>query len=193
MESLTVDKLNLRSRAENGKIYFTVADLEAFPEWPDGPLLELVNGDLYVVPSPNTEHQDLSAEILYQIKSFLKTKAIGRVFSAPYDVMFSDEDSAVPDIVYVAKENEKIITSKNIQGTPDLIVEITSNNRARDFILKRNLYERFKTKEYWIVDPKEKKVLIYLLNRDGAFDPPREHPFGEILTVKSITGLSLQL
>jgi len=70
------------------------------------------------------------------------------------DVVFSNLDVVVPDLVYVSNERSKIVTEKNLQGAPDLVVEILSEStRKTDEITKRKLYERFGVKEYWILDP----------------------------------------
>jgi len=57
--------------------------------------------------------------------------------------------------VFIKKSNEEIIKENNIDGIPDLVIEIVSANRKKDFIIKKEVYERYKVPEYWIVDPSE--------------------------------------
>ena len=88
----------------------------------------------------------------------------GHVFAAPCDVVLSNLDVVEPDVLFISSARSSIITEENIQGPPDLIVEILSEStRKTDEIVKRKLYERFGVKEYWIVDPELETVKIYRL------------------------------
>jgi Uma2 family endonuclease len=145
------------------------------------------------MPSPTTNHQNIVGEIFYQIKSFLKANPIGQVFTAPYDVVLSDEDTVIPDIVFVNSTNEKIITSKNIEGTPDLIIEVVSSNRKRDFISKRNLYEKFGIKEYLIVDLVDKMYYKYLLSIDNIYKAPLEYNIADHISLATVPSFVLSL
>ncbi|WP_456405852.1 Uma2 family endonuclease [Caldithrix abyssi] len=74
-----------------------------------------------------------------------------------------------PDILFIAKENQKIITEDNIKGAPDLIIEILSPSSAYyDLVEKKELYEQFGVKEYWIVDPKKQRIEVFVL-KDKKF------------------------
>ena len=77
--------------------------------------------------------------------------------------MYLDHENVLqPDILFISKERRSIIGEKNIQGAPDLVIEILSEATAyRDLVKKKKLYERFGVKEYWIVDPQEKTIEIY--------------------------------
>ena len=87
--------------------------------------------------------------------SFVETEDLGEVFSSlrstsccPNTIRFQ------PDIIFVSKENAGIITDANIQGAPDLVVEIISpSSTGRDWVVKRDLYARHGVKEYWLIDP----------------------------------------
>ena len=130
---------------------------------------ELIEGELLMTPSPVIYHQWVSKNIGYELERFVRAKEIGKVFYAPCDVHLDNENVFQPDILFISKENEKIIGTKNIQGAPDLVVEILSETTAyRDLIQKKKLYARFGVREYWIVDPGEKRVEIYSLS-EGQF------------------------
>ena len=82
--------------------------------------------------------------------------------SAPTDVVFSDMDVVQPDLLFVSRGRESIITEDNIQGAPDLVVEILSESTRRtDELIKRNLYEKHGVREYWIIDPEVDTCKIY--------------------------------
>ncbi|MCF6153196.1 Uma2 family endonuclease [Candidatus Kuenenia stuttgartiensis] len=79
---------------------------------------------------------------------------LGEVFDAPYDVYLDEENVVPPDILLVSRDRLSIIGEKNIQGSPDMVIKIVSENSAyRDIVQKKNLYARFGVKEYWIVIP----------------------------------------
>ena len=78
------------------------------------------------------------------------------------DVVFSDLDVVQPDLLFISNQKSSIITEKNIQGAPDLLVEILSDSsRKTDEIIKRKIYERYQVGEYWIIDPELETIKIY--------------------------------
>ena len=88
----------------------------------------------------------------------------GRVFLAPFDVVFSNFDIVEPDLLYISRERlDGVLTKAHVRGAPDLVVEIGSpSTRRRDETIKRRLYERFGVSEYWVIDPE--------LERSKCFD-----------------------
>src|SRR5207248_1360201 len=120
----------------------------------DGKRREIIDGQLYVTPSPNTKHQTASINLSGMLWTYLKMHPIGRVFAAPFDTVFSDFDVVEPDLLYISRERLSVLTEKHVRGAPDLVVEILSpGTRRTDEKIKRKLYERFDVLEYWIVDP----------------------------------------
>ena len=147
------------------KVKFTYQDYLHIPE---DKRYELMDGEFFVVPSPNEPHQRISAELEYVLQSYVKKQKTGFVYYAPFDVVLSDEDVVQPDIIYVSKERRDIITRNNIQGAPDLVVEILSPKIGyRDREIKRKLYGKYGVKEYWIVDPVKQTVEVLSLDVDG--------------------------
>ncbi len=193
MSVIRIKTKNLRHRENTGKIFFTVDDLEDFPEWPESDLVELMNGELFMVPSPTTQHQRISKEIEFQIQSFLQKNNIGELFHAPYDVQLGKEDLVIPDIIIVLKNEKEIIREKRIQGTPSLIFEIVSTNKKRDFEDKKEIYEKHKVKEYVIIEPEEKFVLIYRLNEDLKYDQPLKIKTPGKFNIKTLNNLEIEL
>lgn len=157
---LDISKVKLN---KNYKVYFTYNDIKDFPEYPEGPMVELFNGELFMPPSPNTIHQQISFNLTLLIGKYLEDKNIGKLFTAPFDIVLSEKNVFAPDLVYVSSENNHIITEKNISGTPDFIIEILSTNKTNDLVVKKEIYEKFGVKEYWIVDPVEEMILIHVL------------------------------
>lgn len=127
---------------------------------------EIIEGELIMSPSPTTIHQKVSLNIEVAIQSHLEKNAQGELFHAPCDVKLSETNVVQPDIFFISNENKKIIADDNIQGAPDLIIEILSPSSAYyDLVEKKELYEKFGVKEYWIVDPKKHWAEIYVLKK----------------------------
>ncbi len=194
MTMLSIKPVKFKTRPDTGKIYFTASDLPLlFPEWPEGPLIELLDGELYLMPSPTLLHQEICDDLTYQIKSYLKKNPLGKMFSAPVDVVLSEENVIIPDIVFVSKERLHILKEKRIEGIPDFIIEIVSSNKRHDYVEKKALYERFGVREYWIIDPDEHVVLVYLLTEDRKYGRPQEFHIPSCIPVTTIKGLSLNI
>ena len=171
----------------------TYDDLAALPE--DRFRHELIDGQHFMTPSPFTNHQRASARLFVAIHDNVERTSSGEVFYAPFDVVFSDYDVVEPDILYISNERSSIITEKNIQGAPDLVVEVLSpGTRRRDRTLKRDLYERFGVLEYWLVDPRSRSVTVYR-RQDPKFGEPEEltADTGDHLSTPLLPGFEIPL
>lgn len=157
----------------------------------DGLRYELINGELYVTPAPNTRHQKIMARLLVRIAAHLEAKAGGQVLAAPYEVDFFDKEAVQPDLVFVSDADSHIVTEAKIVGVPTLVVEVLSSS-ARDRGLKRDLYERQGVPEYWILDPNKNQAEIYRLTGRSYGEPLILAP-GNHLTTPAIPGLELDL
>lgn len=145
---------------------FTYEDYVLFPE--DGKRHELIDGEHYVTPAPITKHQRVSGILFGFLFTHIQKAKSGHLFAAPTDVVLSDLDVVQPDLLFISNARASIITEPNIQGAPDLVVEILSaGSRKTDEIIKRKLYERYRVSEYWIVDPELDSVKIYRLSDKG--------------------------
>lgn len=133
--------------------------MEVYKMLPEGTLAELIDNQLFMSPSPIFTHQKTIQVIFRKLCDEVIDKGKGEVIIAPFDVYLDEVRNAVqPDIIVVLNENRRIIDEKgHIHGVPDILIEILSrNNKDHDLIRKKDLYERFGVKEYWIVDPESK-------------------------------------
>lgn len=140
--------------------------MEVYKMLPEGTLAELIDNNIYMSPSPHTLHQQVSFKLAYEIESSLRKNGLGELFSAPLDVYLDEAANAVqPDVFVILKENASIVQPQgHIHGVPDLIIEILSpGNKNHDLLIKKNLYEKFGVKEYFIADPESNEVIHYLL------------------------------
>ena len=126
---------------------------------------ELINGILLKKSTPKPLHQAISGNVLYAIETYIRKTKIGVIFNAPIDVFLTEYNVPQPDLVYISKENEAIIDlDEGILGVPDLVVEIISPSSVRlDRVTKKDLYESFGVKEYWIIDPNNTSIEIHTL------------------------------
>jgi Uma2 family endonuclease len=136
----------------------TYEDYCALPD--DGKRYEILDGDLYVSPSPMIPHQRAAAELLRILADHVEARDLGEVFVAPCDVILGEHNIVVPDLLFVSNERKSIVTEKNIKGAPDLLIEILSpSTQLRDIRDKRNIYARCGVEWYWIVDAREPSIL----------------------------------
>ena len=142
--------------ARQTKHKYTYAD---YVKWVDEPRYELIDGEAYMMsPGPTPEHQDIGGKIYRMLGNYLDGKPC-RPYQAPMDVLFieknENEDNAKtvlqPDVLVVC-DHGKIRKNRCIVGAPDLIVEVLSpSTTVRDFNVKRDIYQRYGVREYWIV------------------------------------------
>jgi Uma2 family endonuclease len=181
-------------RPSSSRLKLTYDDFVLFPD--DGRRHELIDGEHIVTPSPNTKHQRVSYNLTLAIGSWLEEHPIGRLFYAPFDVVFSHVDVLEPDLLYMSNERmAAIVTPQNVRGAPELVIEIGSpGTRQRDETIKRRLYERFGVMEYWVVDPELDVVRIYRREGDEyarANELSREA--SDAITTPLIPGLEMPL
>lgn len=163
----------------------------------DGRRHEIIDGEHYVTPSPTTRHQVLVGRLYFEVELFLRQHAgAGRVFLAPLDVLFSKWDLVEPDLLFVANDQDEIVTKPNVQGPPALVVEILSpGTRRTDEQVKRRLFDRGGVREYWLVDPELDLVKVYRRQDDGTFPRVAEltSESHDVLTTPLLPGLTIQL
>ena len=136
---------------------------------PDSGNYELHNGQIIFMASPVPAHQTFSTNLLTELNVHIRKHKLGRVISAPMDVVFTRTDTIQPDILFLSTERLDFIGDKKIEGAPDLVVEILSpSNSPREMRYKKLVYEMCGVCEYWIVNL-DKKTLTQYENVDGEF------------------------
>ncbi len=175
-------------------VKLTYDDFVQFPD--DGLRHELIDGEHYVTPSPNTKHQTVSLNLTVLIGSWLEQHPIGRLFHAPFDVVFSMFDVVEPDLLYLSNERAaEALTTLHVRGVPELVIEIGSpGTRKRDETVKRRLYERTGVSEYWVIDPELDAIRVYRREGDG-FGRVDElsASASDVLTTSLLPGLEIPL
>ena len=142
----------------------------------DGKRYEIIDGELYMTPAPQTRHQIVSMNIGRILANCIEDNDMGQILYAPTDVVLSDTSIVQPDLLFIRKEREHIIKKNFIEGAPDLIIEILSpSNEKMDRHTKMKHYALFGVSEYWIIDYEARILEQYVLKghifeRIGVFD-----------------------
>ena len=168
---------------------FTYEDLKSWE--PDNYRHEIIEGEHFMSPSPSVYHQEIIRKLTIYLSQHVQKKGLGRIFVSPIDVVFHETDVCVPDLIFINKENDAIIKAENIQGAPDLVIEILSpSTKKRDRELKYKRYAYYGVKEYWIIDPEKQLVEVYDL---AANQLVKVVPKNQSLSTPTFTDLNLDL
>ncbi|MCI8518049.1 MAG: Uma2 family endonuclease [Hungatella sp.] len=149
------------------KKYYTIDDIYDLPE---GSRAELVDGQIYYMAPPSTIHQRILSFLHLEIGQHIRTNhGTCEVFPAPFAVFLSEGDSKYlePDLSVICDQDK--IDDRGCNGAPDWVMEIVSpSSRAMDYYTKLSLYRSAGVREYWIVDPIKKTILVYDMEHDAA-------------------------
>ena len=165
----------------------------------DNEIVEIIDGRISAMsPAPSRIHQELIMEISAEIRNYIKSNnGKCKVYPAPFDVVLVSENQNATDSKNIVQPDISVIcdksklTDKGCTGSPDMIVEIISPfNPSKDYVRKLNLYEQFKIKEYWIVNPMKKNILVYTLT-DNGYNMPDMYTFNDKVKVNIYNDLEI--
>ena len=179
----------------NNKVY-TYYDYLNFP---NDEFVEIIDGKIFAMsPAPSRIHQELIMEISAELRNYIKSnKRQCKVYPAPFDVVLINENEnendskniVQPDISVICDKNK--LNDKGCFGSPDMIVKIVSKfNPGNDYVKKLYLYEKYKVKEYWIVNPMKKNILVYTLTESG-YNQPDLYTFNYKIKVNIFNNLEI--
>lgn len=145
-------------------------EAEQYYQLPDGPpYFQLIEGELFMSPSPDFYHQELVTNLASEIRHFLKIYPIGKVAVAPSDVEFNGKNIYQPDVFFIRRERLGIIDRHGAKGPPDLVVEVISSSTGRlDLGPKKANYAKSGVVEFWAIYPREKKVEVFRFQESGS-------------------------
>ncbi len=142
--------------------HWTYNHYAALPD--DGHRYEVVDGVLYMSPSPKEIHQDAVLWLAYYLIPRIRVAGLGRVYLAPFDVELMPDTVVQPDVMVVLNARLDRITSSHIKGAPDLVIEVLSPGTALyDRSEKQNAYAHAGVTEYWLADPEARAIEVLFL------------------------------
>ena len=148
------------------RVILTYEDYAALPA--EGRRYELHLGELSVTPAPSSGHQEISANLGDLIRLHVRSRGLGKALYAPLDCILSESTVVQPDLVFLETGRLSQLSDRGIEGPPTLVVEITSpSSRQLDRGAKLQLYARYKVPYYWIVDPEDRTIEVFVLVGGG--------------------------
>ncbi|SDG11438.1 Endonuclease, Uma2 family (restriction endonuclease fold) [Dyadobacter soli] len=170
-------------------------------KWQFEERLELIKGKIFKMsPAPAVRHQQISMRLSSEIWHLLKNRDC-QVFAAPFDVRLprfdiqSDKEIFTvvqPDVCVVCDPTK--IDEKGCVGAPDWIIEILSpGNTRKEMDNKFDVYEESGVKEYWLVEPNDEVIFIYLLDEQGKFFGTKPATVGQTLTSVKLPDFTIDL
>ena len=172
----------------------TYEDLVNMPA--DGKRYEIIDGELYVNAAPAPNHQQIVFNLVLELGLYRREHGGIKVLPSPIDVLLELHSVVEPDIIILKTDRLPLVGSKNVQGAPDLVIEVLSpSNRRMDEMTKRKLYERTGVDEYWIVDPELEAVKIHRRAATGSYEKVAEITVetGGVLTTPLLPGLAIDI
>ncbi len=169
-------------------------------DWDEEERAELISGEVVMMTTPTSLHQQVSMEVSRQLANFLEGKRC-RVYPAPFAVRLFERDGDAPEDVDTVVEpdisvicDRKKIDKYGCKGAPDMVVEILSpSTQRRDRLVKLNLYQRAGVREYWIVNPDDQTVQVMLRDSGGVLQLHEVYAQKEIAKVHVLDGCFLEL
>ena len=148
---------------------YTIDDIYSLP---DGERAELIDGRIYYMAPPNRKHQTIARELFSTVSSYIRSKGgVCEPFFAPFAVFLNEDDTnyVEPDISVICDPDK--LNDKGCFGAPDWIIEIVSpSSRRMDYFTKPFKYRTAGVREYWIVDPDRKRIVVYDFESEGTKD-----------------------
>ena len=172
-------------------VKFTYEDYLTTPE---DERYELLDGHLIMIAAPNLKHQRVQRNLGQKLNQFIQERDLGELFYAPCDVFLSSTDVVQPDLLFVSREREHLLSDgEKVRGAPDLVIEILSPSSVEtDRGAKRDLYGAHGVAEYWLVDPIAETVSIHR-QRGGVLAATDTFGRGQTLRSPLLAGLELRL
>jgi Uma2 family endonuclease len=145
-----------------GQGNWTYDDYASIPD--DGKRYQIVDGVLFMLPSPNRWHQETVGEIFADLRDHVKQSKLGKVYIAPLDVELHPKTVVQPDVLVILTAHLERISDSRVIGAPDLVVEVASPGTAMyDRREKLDAYIQAGVPEYWIVDAASRTLEVLII------------------------------
>lgn len=167
---------------------YTIEDIRILP---DGERAEIIDGQIYMMAPPSTQHQRILNYVNTEINLYIRKHGGNcEVFPAPFAVFLNNDhmNYVEPDISVICDKDK--LDEEGCHGAPDWIVEIVSpGSKSRDYMTKLFKYRTAQVREYWIVDPEKQMTTVYSFEQDKM----EQYGFGEEIPVGVYEGFSIKI
>lgn len=179
------------------KARYTFADCLT---WEESERIEIIGGEAFMMAPPSRAHQEISGALFAQLYNFLEGKKC-QVYAAPFAVRLFERDGETPEDVDTMVEPDISVVcdgdkldNHGCKGAPDLVIEILSpSTRRHDRLVKLDLYQRAGVREYWIVDPENKAVQVFLQDGSGSLKIHEDYGREDVAKVNVLNGCFVEL
>lgn len=176
---------------------YTFADILS---WDKDERIEIINGKIFMMAAPSRIHQEISGELFRQFANFLEGKQC-KVYPAPFGVrLFEQEGDDIKDVDTLVEPDITVVYDRSkldkygCKGAPDVVIEVLSPSSLRyDRLIKLNLYQQAGVREYWIVDPENRAVQVFLQDSNGSLRIYEEYGCTDVAKVNSLDGCFIEL
>lgn len=173
-------------RMEKQQGEYTVEDYLA---WPEEERIELIDGVIYDMAAPIDVHQIITGRVFAAFLDYImKNKGECVPVVSPIDVQLDQDNKTMvqPDVIIVCDRNK--FQNGRIFGAPDLVAEVLfPSTRRKDMTKKLQKYQNAGVREYWMVDPKDRRVTVHF-NMDTEDIGTAIYTFNDIVPVKMFDG-----
>jgi Uma2 family endonuclease len=172
-------------------LQYVASDIWDAPD--DGKKYEVIDGELYMSPSPLFAHQFHLNRLNKWVINWVDDHDLGIVVTAPTGLVLNEKNGLEPDLIFISKDRAHIISRRGVEGIPDLVVEVLSpSTESRDRGLKLHRYAASGVPHYWIMDTEGPRIEERVLGEDGyrlvgTFGP------GEIFRPTIFPGLEIPM
>lgn len=161
----------------------------------DGQRYEVVRGHLYVSPAPSYRHQATVGELFWQLSQFVRSRQLGQVLAAPFDVLLPGglATPVQPDLMFFRTDNRPRPGDLQFRGVPDLVVEVLSPGTRQLDRAKLATYRDAGVPEVWHADPRTRTLVRYTLNAGGTDHEQTRGGEGDVVASRVLPGLQLDV
>lgn len=186
--SSSLVKLKSSGKQAPKKLYSYDEYLAGFPE--TNQPMELWDGEVVMSLSPNFRHQEIALAFYRELFEWVHARQLGKVIAAPMDMVLSPHRAVQPDVAFVSADRLHIIKDR-IRGAADLVAEVISlGGRQRDRLEKKDLYEQYGVREYWLIDPEAKTIEVFAL-ADRQYEVAARAGYGETAQSRLLPGFQI--
>jgi Uma2 family endonuclease len=151
---------------------------------------ELWDGELIMSPAPSFYHQEITLSFYRQLYDWVTRHKLGKVVTGPIDMVLSPHRVTQPEVAFISQGRLDIIT-RTINGPVDMAAEVISlGHRSRDRIEKRDLYEQYGVREFWLIDPEAQTVEVLSLE-NGRYELFLRSTHGQTAASKLLPGFEV--